>query len=803
MVMDIIKKNWIHLFAVVLFFLTTVFSFFPAFQGEKLQQSDKIQWLGMAQETREHQEATGETSLWTGSMFGGMPAYYINFKQPSDAIDILAKVMRTGFNNEIGKFMSGMLAFYLLLLLLGINPWIAIIGSIAFAYSTNNLVLLAAGHNTKVATIMISPLLIAGVILAYRKKFLLGGLVFTLGMAMNLKASHPQMTYYLGLLLAIYVLFLFVQAVKSNDILDFFKSSGILVIGLLIALGTTAGKTLPILEYSKDTMRGAPILKNSKSEGSSSKVDGLAWDYAMSWSNGSTDLLSSFIPLAVGGSNRQRISKNTNFGKELKKRGASTRNLEGPLYWGSLPWTEGPIYFGAVIFFLFFISCFYVKGNMKWWILSAVSLTFLLSLGKNFEGFNRFFFDYVPYYNKFRTPNSILSVTAILIPILAILGLQKFIDTKAFDKKTILYPGIGFILFTLAVGILGPGIFDMSAPGDTRLEQAGIKADLIIADRAAMLRTSAMTAALYMLITLASLWAFATGKLKKAPVLIIIGLIAVMDLFLVNFNYISSEKYQSKRKSEAYFTPRPVDVQILNDKDPNFRVLDNTINTFNSSFASYFHKTIGGNHAAKLQRFEDLRDYHITKNNMNVLNMLNTKYFITGQPGQEDARLNSAALGNAWFVNSVKIVPTADDEIEALSDFDPLGTAIVHQEFKSKLSSTSFDKLGSIKLDSYEPDRLVYTSNASSPQFAVFSEMWYGPNKGWKSYIDDQPVEHIRANYALRAMEVPSGTHKIVFEFKPDSNKTGKLIGLVSNILFLLGSAFYLWTLYKENKLSA
>jgi len=296
------------------------------------------------------------------------------------------------------------------------------------------------------------------------------------------------------------------------------------------------------------------------------------------------------------------------------------------------------------------------------------------------------------------------------------------------------------------------------------------------------------------------MWLYARGKVKIVLLLSIIAVLSIGDLFFVNNRYISSDNYKSKRQFEANYTPRAVDTQILKDADLSYRVFDNTINTFNSSFSSYFHKTIGGYHAAKLQRYQDIIEYHISKSNMNVINMLNTKYFITGQQGQEEARLNSAAMGNAWFVNSVKFVPDADAEIEALNSFDPLGEAIVHEEFRNELSSTTFKKNGVIRMISYAPNRLVYESNTNSAQLAIFSEVWYGPNKGWKAYINGERVDHIRSNYVLRAMEVPAGQAEIIFEFDPDSNKRGKLISLICNLIFLIATCLYFWKTWKENK---
>ena len=800
--MDHLKKYGVHLVALALFFCCVFIHFQPAFQGKKLQQSDTIHWQGMAQETKAYAEKTGENTLWTNSMFGGMPTYYISFKQTKGPVEYLKKVLSVGFNNEVGKFIMGMILFYLLLILLKVNAWLAMFAAIAFAFGTNNLVLLNAGHNTKIATLMTSPMIIAGVLLAYRQKKLLGTLVFAVGMSLNLKSQHPQMTYYLGLVLLIYVIAVFIDKIKKNQLAEFIKASGFLLIGLLIAVGTTANRMLPILEYSEDTMRGAPILKQNVGNGSSSEVDGLAWDYAMGWSNGGEDLLQSWIPLANGGSSSEPLDKDSGFAKLLRRNNIPTRNMRTPMYWGGLPSTSGPIYFGAIIFLLFFISLFTYKDIIKWWILIAVILTFLLSMGKNLEFLNRFFFDYFPYYNKFRTPNSILSVTAIIIPLLAILGLQDLMKMKELPIKKILMVGGAFIATTILIGVLGPGIFDLSAAGDARLAQNGIDTDVLIDDRASMLRSSAFRSAILMAIVLGAIWGYAKKYFNQVILFVIIGIFSIGDLYTTNLRYVSSDDYVTERRYESIFTPRKVDKQILSDPDPHYRVLDTSVNPFVSSFASYFHKSLGGYHAAKLQRYEDIKIHHLQKNNNKVLNMLNTKYIISGSPQEEQVGLNSAALGNAWFVNSVNYVDTPDQEIQALTDFDPLGEAIVHKEFSNILKNTSsFEKAGStIQLAEYKPNKLTYRTSTLSDQLAVFSEIWYGPNKGWNAYIDGRPAEHIRANYILRALQIPKGEHEIVFEFEPKSNKTGKLITLISNLLLLLMIGFFIWSKYKNPK---
>ncbi len=795
-----LKSHWIHLAAIAAFFLTCCVFFYPQLQGKVLPQGDIRQWQGMAKEVQDFKEKTGESSLWTNSMFSGMPTYYISAPSNSNLNIYVKRLLGLGFTGQFGMFLLGMISFYILMMVLRIKPVLAILGSIAFALTTNNLVLLEAGHNTKIWTLMSSPLVIAGVISAYRHKYLMGLILFGIGMSVNLLSDHPQMTYYLGIVLFVYVIAEFIKALKANKLKSFFYASGVLVVGLLLAIGSFSSKLLPTLEYSEDTMRGKPILtKTNDKMDSSSKVEGLAWDYAMKWSNGWVDLLPSFIPRAVGGSSGERVGSDSAFAKELKKRGQSVRDLRAPTYWGGLPFTSGPIYFGAVIFLLFFIGAFAVKGPIKWWIVIGSFLTFLISLGYNLEWFNRLLFDYLPAFNKFRTPNSVLSVTAIIIPILAILTLQKILSEESLNEKLVLGSGLALTSLCFALAIVGPSVFDMTAESDLQYAQYGFDTSIFEEDRASMLRSSALRTGLIMLFVMGFIWAVMKSKISNTVAMIGIAIFALADQMMVNLRYMSPSDYETARRYKNNFEQRPVDKQILQDPDPYYRVYDRSINTFNSTQASYYHKCIGGYHAAKLQRYQDMIEYHIAPGNEDVLNMLNTKYIIfrQDQSSPEQVQMNPAALGNAWFVNNVKMVDTADEEIEALNDFDPLGTAVVHKDFSNYVNGFNGPKEGTIKLTSYAPNELVYQSNSNSEQLAVFSEVWYGPNKGWNAYIDGQKADHIRANYILRALKIPSGNHEIRFKFEPSSFKTGSILSLVSSGILLLLFGFYLFRVFK------
>jgi len=799
----ILKKLLPHIIAIISFLLIAIIYFTPQLQGKVVPAGDIMVYKGMSQEISAYREKTGDHPLWTNSMFGGMPVYQIGSPQNSNISRYIERVFSLGFSRPIGYFVYGMITFYILLLVLRVNPWVAIIAAIAFAFTTNNMVLFHAGHMTKVRTICASPLVIAGVILAYRSRYWQGGILFTLGMALSLFANHIQMTYYLGICLFIYVIIKLVEAVRKSELKSFFFATGFLVLGLFLAVGTSASKMWTTYEYSKDTMRGEPILKSANADPSnSSAVSGLAWDYAMGWSNGFLDLFSSYIPNVVGGSSREHLSANSAFAKGMKKKGANTRGgIDAPLYWGSLGSTSGPIYFGASIVFLFIIGMFTVKRHMNIWLGISVLLLLLLSMGKNFEFLSRLFFDYAPMYNKFRTPNSILSIAAILFPLLGALSFNEILKRE--DKKSLLKPlfiSTGILAaISLFFILVGPSMFDAEHSSDANYIQYGYDVDGLRSDRLSAMRSSSMRSLGIVLVVAAAIYFYLMGKLKQLYMIIIIGAITMIDLFPIAKNYVNNKSFVSARNYERNFEPRPVDTQILADKDIHYRVLDNSINTFNQSSSSYFHKTIGGNHAAKLQRFEDIKLRHILTGNTKVLNMLNTKYVIVpGDNNRATAQRNPAALGNAWFVNNLRIVEDANAEINALSSFDPLGEAVVHKEFESYLSSKKFNKEGDIKLLTYAPDKLEYESNTTSDQFAVFSEVWYGPNKGWKASIDGEPVDHIRVNYILRGMNIPAGNHKITFVFDPDTFRIGEIISLVSSIILMLLLLFFGWKTYKD-----
>ena len=786
-----IKKIYPYILPVLLIVAVNIFYFLPQFEGKVVRQGDTIQHVGMSKEATDFREKTGEEALWTNSMFGGMPTYQISARNNNNLLQYVENAMTLFISRPAGYFIAGMIGFYALMLLLGVNPWLSLLGAFLFGFTTNNMTLFEAGHNSKLMAIMTSAPVIAGVLLTFRHKYLLGGAVFGIALGINIAANHPQMTYYLGLCVLILVVIELVKSIREKQVGAYFKALAVMAGMSVLALGSSASKLWTTYEYTKATMRGGQVLTSG--DASDTKTadakGGLEWDYAMQWSNGVGDLMAAIVPKAVGGGSGEWLDGKSVLGKAVGQR----QPFQAPMYYGSLPFTSGPAYFGIVAVLLFILGLFVVRGDVKWWMLGAVLLTVLMSMGKNFEVFNKLLFDTLPVLNKFRSPSSILSVTAIFIPILGVLALSEI--SKAGDKKIFIRPlfiSAGVLTVAcLALWLFGGSFFDFTAPGDEQYEQ--IK-DVLLKQREALLAGSARRGLLLVILTAAVLFLY-LKEIIKFPVLVgLVSVLGLFDLVQVGKDYLDKRDFVSKTTYRNEFQPRPADSQILNDKDPNFRVLDLSVNTFNSASSSYFHKTVGGYHAAKLQRYQDIIERHISKSNMKVLNMLNTKYIIEpSEGGDAVARLNPAALGNAWFVNRIIWVDNANAEIDSLDGFDPAVDAVVSKEFTESLKGLNPSKTGTIRLTSYSPNKIEYSSDAQGDQLAVFSEIWYGPDKGWQAYVDGKPAEHIRVNYTLRGMKVPGGKHVITFEFKPKSYDLGETISLICSGLLLALLAYVIY----------
>lgn len=784
-------KNLIpHIAAIVVFLALSCIYFYPQLQGKALNQSDTRQYQGMSKEARDYKAKTGDDTQWTNSMFGGMPTYKIITNRAGNLTAPLEKIARLGIPSPIGRFFWAMTGFYLMLLLLGTNRWLSAAGAIAFGFTTNSFILFEAGHMTQLQSISYFPLLVAGILLAFKGNYFTGAGIFALSGALLFQSDHPQMPYYLFLTLLILGVAEFVQSLLRKTFPVFLKATLSLVAGAVLALGSTASNIIPTQEYLSETIRGTPILKSENA--APSKGQGLDWGYAMQYSNGGIDLFASLIPGVAGGGSGEYLSDDSALGKVARQNNRNGK-FRAPVYWGALPGTSGPIYFGAAVCLFFIIGLFLVKGPVKWWLGLGVLLTLMLSMGQNLEWFNRFFFDHVPLYNKFRTPNSVLTVTSFLIPLLGFLGLNELLkagkNNTAALRATYISGGIlGAI--TLFFAVAGSGFYDFASPQDASYQEPVIRA--LIADRQALMQRDAFRSFFFIALATGLIWAFLKGRIKPVILAAGIGLITLIDLWGVGRRYLMPDEFQPKNQVTG-FPMRNADEGILTDPDPNYRVFDLSESTFTSTYASYYHKSVGGYNAVKLRRYQDLIERHLSKLSQPVIDMLNVKYFIVGSQEDPNAeprvQRNPTALGNAWFVDTVRIVQTPDEEIAALEGFNPAREAIVHQEYAGQVAGLQPDTTSSLQLTAYKPNHLSYNAVSAGEQLAVFSEIWYGPNKGWQAYIDGNPVEHIRVNYVLRALRVPAGQHQIEFKFQPASVTKGKTISLISSLIILLGLA--------------
>jgi len=795
-----------HVIAMGVFLVVLAAYFSPQLNGDVVEQGDIVQGMGMAHESNNYTKRTSKVTLWTNAMFGGMPTYQISSPQNSNLIrKYLEPMMQLFIKAPISWFFVAALCFYILMMVMGVHHWLSIIGGLAFSLSTNSMLLYAAGHTSKFRAISYLPLVIAGVYLLLQKKnWLAGSVCFLIGMALNISANHYQMTYYFLIGMVVFMLIYLGFAIKNNGVLNYAKAVGLMLICGILSIGPSFSKIYTTLEYSKDTMRGVSELKQEAKKRNPTLVkdEGLTWNYAMSWSNAPRDMFGTFIPGAVGGSSQEYLQEGNElvqyFGKPSK-----SRPQRVPLYWGGGDSTDGPAYFGAIIFFLFILGLFIIPHTgFKYAIIGAFVVIALLSLGKFFEGFNRIFFEHFPKYSNFRAHNSAMGVVSAFFPILAIFGASLFFTSdKSSAEKLRMLKIAGGITVGLAIlyGFIGGMTFDFSHPYDEQYRsqfqnpaQFDDFMSALRADRVSLLHSSTIRTIFLVGLAIGCLWMFVKGRLKATYAIAIIGVLSVADLLLVDKKYLNEDNFVSQKKYDRSYSPREADMQIMQSEPLGrgyYRVLDLSINTFSSSFASYFHNTVGGYSAVKLQRIQDLIDSSFSKEvNFNVLNMFNTKYIIDekGRP-----QINNEALGSAWFIDTIQKVSSATEELASINTFNAQTTTIIHDTFDwylddFKAIARDSSTRAEIRLTEYEPNRLVYSCNSDAERFVVFSEIWYGPDKGWTSTIGGEVVDHIRANYLLRGMKVPKGESEIVFEFNPQTYVIGERVSLASSIAIVL-----------------
>jgi len=821
------KRNGIHL-AIIGIFIALCFVYFsPALQGKALYQSDVLMAQGMQKEIMDFKAKDGKGPLWTNSMFGGMPAFQIWVQYPNNVTTYVISFFKTVFPNPIDTVLLYLLGAYLLFCVLRINPWLAAAGAIAFAFSSYNFQIIDAGHSNKALAIAFFPPILAGIILTFRRQYILGAVLTALFLAIEIRTNHIQMTYYLFIALLIYVGIELYHAIKSKSSKDFIKSFVYLAVASVLAIAVNAGMLWTTYEYGTETIRGKSNLTTDKSEPN----NGLDREYAYQWSQGVGESLTFLVPNAYGGGSGSNLDEKSEVAKTLAAKGIPAEQLLPAMqqlgqaglstYWGDKQFTSGPWYFGAIICFLFILGLFIVKNRIKWWILSASILCLLLSFGRHLPFLSDLFFNYFPLYNKFRAVESILVIVGFLIPVLAILAVKEVASQTEDPKKlqkNLLYSlyitgGLLIILIVLPTAFLSfktqnHGLFIEQLTQITNGDKGFAEsiADALVKDRISLARMDALRSLLFVLIGAGLIWALIKKKMNPQFVFITLAVVVLVDLWSIDRRYLNNEKFVEKNVLAQQFKPREVDQLIMRDQS-YYRVLDlSQGNPFSNSVPSYFHKSLGGYHAAKLKRYQEVLDKQFNGAiNEDVLDMLNTKYLITAdQNGQKETMKNrSTAAGHAWFVQKVEYVKNADEEMMAISSFDPKSVMVVDQKFKSliNVNKVGYDGNGFIRMTNYHPDHLTYEYSSGRDALAVFSEMWY--DKGWNAYVDGEKIPYFRADYILRAAQLPGGNHKLEFKFEPTSYYTGETISLIASILLLLSLGYAIFLEVKPKEVEA
>ena len=802
---------------ILLFAVITLIYCYPVMEGKRLKQHDIAMYKGMSKEIADYRESTGEQTLWTNSMFGGMPAWNISAPLKTNLFHYVHQGLNLGLPSPLGSIFISMLGFFILLLVLDVGIGLSAIGAIAYGFTSYLFIVIGAGHNTKAFAMAFMAPVLAGIILTYKGKYLWGSVLTAIALALEIRANHLQITYYLFLIVVILVIAQFISDIKEKQLKRFFKASVCLVVVALFAVMTFFTPLYANYEFGKETTRGKPVLTQNQGQ----QTKGLDRDYITQWSYGKGETWSLLIPNTKGGASAYIGNNNPALDKADRQFRSSIAQQNA--YWGDQPGTSGPVYVGAIVVFLFVLGALCVKGKLKWVLLVATLLSILLSWGKNMMWFTDFFIDHIPGYNKFRAVSMTLVIAEVCIPLLGFLGLAEIVKSPENFKKNIKK---FFIALGITAGIcllfhIAPKLFfnflsqgeaqqfaQLSKGQDGAVYQAF--ATQLEDVRMAIFRKDALRSLIFILLAAVPIFLYGKGKLKAAPAFIILGALVFIDMFPIDKRYLNNDNFVSKQLAEKPFNATKADKAILADKTPDFRVLNLTKDVFNDASTSYFHKSVGGYHGAKLRRYQDVITGYLNPeirqigkaplDQLQLLNMLNTRYIIYDP--ESDPLQNPYAYGNAWTVSDIRWVATPDEEFEALGNTDLQHTAIVNQEFQNQLNGLQPDGEGSITLTEYRPNQVTYNFKADTDQLAVFSEIW--TSEGWKLWIDGQEKPLLRVNYILRAAVVPAGQHEIVMRYEPSIWKIGKVITLVSSlalILFALGALVY--TLTKKKGESA
>lgn len=809
-----------HLVAVLLFIVLAFAYFVPVMEGKELVAHDTDSWRSMAQETITYNESHDDVTLWTNSMFGGMPNYQISMKQPNNVLQYVEKMV-LAFPRPVSNLILYLICFYILLLSFGLKPWQALIGSIGFSFASYNFIIIAAGHNSKAITIAYVAPLVGAVFQTFRGKRVLGALLTALFLSLAVRANHIQILYYVAIILLVFGLVEFIFSIKEKKLLEFSKSVGVMLVALIVALGMNATSLLTTYEYSQYTMRGK---SNGLTSDTSSSQHGLNKDYLTSWSYGQKETMTLFIPNFMGGASGGALDEKSETARYLQNLGVPQNQIKEiisqmPLYWGEQPGTSGPVYFGAIVVFLFVLSLFLVDKKTLWWLIPVILLTMMLAWGKNFAALTNFFIDHVPMYNKFRAPSMILVATGMGVGILAFLALKEIyegkIKTDKLAKSILISAAItGGIALVYALIPSLAGNFVSSQDAQLQGDYSFLKETLPL-DRKAMLQSDAWRSLAFVVLGAFTLWTFVKGYLKKNVSVALLGFFILIDMFPVAKRYLNEDNFEPKRPKQLV-QMTPADEMVLKDKS-QYRVLDATVNLFNDATPSYYHKNIGGYHAAKLRRYQELinmqlqgeigqlfgafsnakseDDLQSVFDSLGVLNMLNLKYVIYNK--QAPPIVNPHPNGNAWFIDKIHVATDANEEMKILGEINTRKELVVDKSIAQSLPQTIVpDSTSRIELKSYAPNHLVYNVNTKTDQVAVFSEIYY--DKGWVATVNGKAVPYTRVNYLLRGMALKAGNYDVEFRFQPKTYTTGNGVALISSILLVLGFAAYIFIYFKK-----
>ncbi|MBR4469449.1 MAG: YfhO family protein [Bacteroidales bacterium] len=830
------NKNILSIVAAILAFaVITLIYFSPVLQGKRIKQHDIEMHLGMSQEINQFRDATGEQTLWTNAPFGGMPAWNISVSPKGNLTNPVYKGLSLGFPHPIGSVFICMLGFFVLLLVLDCGFWISFIGAIAYGFTSYLFIVIGAGHNAKAMAMAYMAPVIAGVLLAYKGKYLWGWLLTAFAMAFEVRTNHLQITYYLALIIVILVIAELISDIKNKKLGHFFKASAGLAVAAIIGVLTCSTALYGNYEFGKETTRGKPVLASDQDN----QTTGLDRDYITQWSYGKGETWTLLIPNAKGGASAY-------IGKQNPALDKADRQFKDTIaqqnaYWGDQPMTSGPVYVGAIVVFLFVLGALTVKGKLKWALLIATLLSILLSWGKNFMGFTNFFLDYIPGYDKFRAVSMTLVIAEITMPLLGFLGLAELMkDPDGFQKNIKkFYIALGITAGICLLFYLAPKtFFSFLSQGEAEQFAAMSKgkdgavyaqfASQLEDVRVAIFRKDTLRSLLFIILAAVPLFLYGKGKLKGQIAFPILAVLVLVDMFPIDKRYLNNDKFVSKEQYSKPFTASAADQYILNDNDLDFRVADITKDMFNDASTCYFHKSLGGYSGAKLRRYQDVisqylgselnqlrgaktaQDLMLSLSQQKVINMLNTKYVIFNPNAQPFPNAN--ALGNAWVVNDIRWVSTPNEEIDAIAETNLAHAAIINREFAQQVGNYQLTDsiVPEVTLEDYQPNKLTYRfrpalRQAQGPQDAnylvVFSEIW--TEKGWKMYVDGQEQPLLRANYILRAALIPGGEHDIVMEYAPKAYKVGNTVSFASSlimILGLIGALIYTFKPKKEEK---